>query len=339
MLPNCRKMKSATLVCFLLMLAPVSHADISKRKDVNAFIDRMVKEHNFKREDLVKTFKKVKINPKIIEAITRPAEAKPWHEYRPIFLTDERIRQGVQFWRKYANTLQRAYETYGVAPEIIVAIIGVETKYGKHKGKFPVMNALSTLAFEYPKRASFFEKELEEFLLLAREEKVNPMKIKGSYAGAMGKPQFIASSYRRYAVDFNGDGKRDILNSTVDAIGSVANYFAEHNWYKDEPITSLATVTGDKHKELVEKGIKPSMPLSEVIEAGVSIDDKHSSNLDTALIEYELKDGKEYWVAFNNFYVITRYNHSELYGMAAYQLAQEIKRFRFVGPRKRPNKK
>ena len=327
-----------TALFFIFTFASASNADVSTRKDVNEFIDRMVKEHNFNRDDLVKTFKKVKTNPKIIEAITRPAEAKPWYQYRPIFLTSDRIRQGVKFWRKNAEHLQRAYEVYGVAPEMIVAIIGVETKYGKYKGKYPVMNALTTLAFDYPKRASFFEKELEEFLLLAREEKVDPMKLKGSYAGAMGKPQFIASSYRHYAVDFNGDGKRDILNSTVDAIGSVANYFAEHNWYKDEPVTALAKISGDKYKEIVKKGIKPSITLDKVLDAGVSIDEKHSSALETALIELELKDGKEYWVAFNNFYAITRYNHSELYAMAAYQLAQEIKRFRFVGPRKKSKK-
>ena len=327
-----------TALFFIFTFASASNADVSTRKDVNEFIDRMVKEHNFNRDDLVKTFKKVKTNPKIIEAITRPAEAKPWYQYRPIFLTSDRIRQGVKFWRKHAEHLQRAYEVYGVAPEMIVAIIGVETKYGKYKGKYPVMNALTTLAFDYPKRASFFEKELEEFLLLAREEKVDPMKLKGSYAGAMGKPQFIASSYRHYAVDFNGDGKRDILNSTVDAIGSVANYFAEHNWYKDEPVTALAKISGDKYKEIVKKGIKPSITLDKVLDAGVSIDEKHSSALETALIELELKDGKEYWVAFNNFYAITRYNHSELYAMAAYQLAQEIKRFRFVGPRKKSKK-
>lgn len=327
-----------TVISIAILICSPSHADISSRKDVNEFIDRMVKEHNFDKKDLLKVFKKVKINQKIIEAIMRPAEAKPWHQYRPIFLTNDRIRQGVKFWRKHATHLQRAYEEYGVAPEIIVAIIGVETKYGKYKGRHPVMEALSTLAFDYPKRAAFFEKELEEFLLLTRSEKVDPMSIKGSYAGAMGKPQFIASSYRRYAVDFNGDGKRDILNSTIDAIGSVANYFAEHKWYKDEPVTELAKVQGDEYKKIVEKGIKPSMPLDQVLAAGVSIDERHSPNLETALIELELKKGKEYWVAFNNFYVITRYNHSELYAMAAYQLAQEIKRFRFVGPRKKSKK-
>jgi membrane-bound lytic murein transglycosylase B len=334
------QIKSSKLLPVWLMLlnflaVPLAVADVSKRPDVQEFIDQMVKEHQFDRDYLVKVFKKVKTNPKIIEAISRPAEAKPWHEYRPIFLTDDRIREGVKFWRRNAHHLQRAYETYGVAPEMIVAIIGVETKYGKYKGKYPVMNSLTTLGFDYPKRAKFFKKELEEFLLLAREEKADPMSIKGSYAGAMGKPQFISSSYRRYAVDFDGDGKRDILNSTVDAIGSVANYFAEHQWYKDEPVTAPAQVDGAEYQSIVAKGIKPYIELGELLKNGVSIEEKKSPSLLTSLIELELKKGREYWVAFNNFYVITRYNHSELYAMAAYQLAQEIKRFRFVGPRKK----
>ena len=319
------------------LLAPIVSADVSQRADVNEFIDQMVKKHKFDRDSLVRTFKKVKTNPKIIEYITRPAEAKPWYQYRPIFLKEDRIRGGVKFWRQNAKHLQRAYEEYGVPPEIIVAIIGVETKYGKYKGKFPVMNALTTLGFDYPKRSKFFKKELEEFLLLAREEKADPMSIKGSYAGAMGKPQFISSSYRRYAVDFDGDGKRDILNSTVDAIGSVANYFAQHKWFKDEPVTTRAKVNGKNYQKIVKKGIKPKTPLKDVLNSGVSIKQKQSPTLKTALIELELKKGHEHWVAFNNFYVITRYNHSELYAMAAYQLSQEIKRFRFVGPRKKPN--
>lgn len=333
------KLTGVVFLCTLLLLPYAASADISNRKDVNRFIDRMVKEHKFNRNDLINTFKKVKINPKIIDAISRPAESKPWYQYRPIFLTNDRISKGVKFWRKNAKHLQRAYEEYGVPPEIIVAIIGVETKYGKYKGKYPVMNALSTLAFDYPKRSKFFSKELEEFLLLTRSEKIDPMKLKGSYAGAMGKPQFISSSYRRYAVDFNGDGKRDILNNTVDAIGSVANYFAKHKWYKDEPITAPAKVKGDKYKAIVKKGIKPKTELGDMLKSGVSIDEKHTSALKAALIELELKKGNEHWVAFHNFYVITRYNHSELYAMAAYQLSQEIKRYRFVGPRKKSKKK
>ncbi len=329
---------TACIITLACIITPTVNADVSQRADFNEFIDQMVKKHNFDRNKLIKVFKKVKTNPKIIEYITRPAEAKPWYEYRPIFLKEDRIRGGVKFWRQNAKHLQRAYEEYGVNPEIIVAIIGVETKYGKYKGKFPVMNALTTLGFDYPKRGTFFKKELEEFLLLAREEKTDPMSIKGSYAGAMGKPQFISSSYRRYAVDFDGDGKRDILNSTVDAIGSVANYFAQHRWYKDEPVTTPAKVNGGDYKKIVEKGIKPHAPLKELLDSGVSIDQDQSPNLETSLIELELKKGHEYWVAFNNFYVITRYNHSELYAMAAHQLSQEIKRFRFVGPRKKSKK-
>jgi membrane-bound lytic murein transglycosylase B len=322
-----------------LAAIPLAVADVSQRADVNEFIDQMVKEHQFDRDYLIKVFKKVKTNPGIIEAISRPAEAKPWHEYRPIFLTDDRIREGVKFWRRNATHLQRAYETYGVPPEMIVAIIGVETKYGKYKGKYPVMESLTTLGFDYPKRSAFFKKELKEFLLLAREEKTDPMSIKGSYAGAMGKPQFISSSYRRYAVDFDGDGKRDILNSTVDAIGSVANYFAEHQWFKDEPVTAPASVNGEDYKAIVDKGIKPYLELGELLKNGISIEEKKSPSLLTSLIQLELEKGHEYWVAFNNFYVITRYNHSELYAMAAYQLSQEIKRFRFVGPRKKSSTK
>ncbi|HEY5603349.1 MAG TPA: lytic murein transglycosylase B [Gammaproteobacteria bacterium] len=325
---------TAWILFSLLLTIPLANADVTQRADVNTFIERMVNEHQFERDYLVKTFKKVKTDPSVIEAITRPAEAKPWHEYRPIFLTEDRIREGVKFWRQNAGHLQRAYETYGVAPEIIVAIIGVETKYGKHKGKYPVIGALTTLAFDYPPRSQFFEKELVEFLLLAREEKANPLSFKGSYAGAMGKPQFISSSYRRYAVDFDGDGKRDLLNSVVDTIGSVANYFAQHNWYKDEPIVAPAKINGEDFKPVLEKGIKPYLELGELLKNGVSIEEKKTPSLLTSLIQLELEKGHEYWVAFHNFYVITRYNHSELYAMAAYQLGQEIKRFRFVGPRK-----
>lgn len=323
---------AATLT--MTTMLPVAQADVSGRKDVKEFIDEMVKQHGFKRKDLVKVFKKVKTDPAIIEAITRPAEAKPWFEYRPIFLTDTRIREGVKFWRKNASHLQRAYEKYGVPAEIIVAIIGVETRYGKYKGRHRVLDSLTTLAFDYPARGSFFRSELEQFLLLAKEEKTNPLNIKGSYAGAMGKPQFIASSYREYAVDFDGDGKRDLINSTVDAIGSVANYFARHQWHKDEPIAIPAKVQGDAYKAIVEKGIKPQTELGKLLDSGVEIDTLQSPSLETALIELERKKDKEHWVAFHNFYVITRYNHSELYAMAAYQLAREIIRFRFVGPRK-----
>ncbi|NOZ54335.1 MAG: lytic murein transglycosylase B [Gammaproteobacteria bacterium] len=309
----------------LALLFPLAAiADVSKRKDVGRFIDQMVEKHQFDRTKLIQVFSKVKTNASIIKAITRPAESKPWHQYRPIFLTESRINEGVEFWNKYATELQRAYEKYDVPPHIVVAIIGVESKYGRHKGRYSVMNALTTLGFDYPKRSKFFKRELEEFLLLAREEKVDPMSIKGSYAGAMGKPQFIASSYRAYAQDFDGDGKRDLLDSTVDTIGSVANYFKRHKWYKDEPIVSLATIKGNQYKAVVKKGIKPHISLKKLMEKGVTINGQYTPEQKTALIELETKSGKEHWVAFNNFYVITRYNHSQLYAMAVYQLSEAI---------------
>ena len=315
----------AMLVLLLFSTATVAHSDAGKRKDVKNYINQLVKQHGFDKKELTSMFNKVKINQKIIDAITRPAEAKPWYKYRPIFLTESRIEGGVKFWQENEPALQRAYETYGVPPEIVVAIIGVETKYGKYKGKYPIMESLTTLAFAYPKRAKFFRKELTEYLLMTREESMDPMELKGSYAGAMGKPQFIASSYRNYAVDFDGDGKRDILNSTTDAIGSVANYFKRHRWQAGEPITTTASVKGKQYKRVVKKGIKPSFSLNEMQKKGITIDGQHDAGQKAALIELDTKNGgNEHWIGFNNFYVITRYNHSELYAMAVYQLSQEI---------------
>ena len=319
-------------ILFIWLIQPLFvSADISTRSDVLDFIQDMNKKYDFAVDDLVKVFSKVDINQKIIDAISRPAEAKPWYQYRPIFITDKRINGGVEFWKKHDATLSRAYQTYGVNPEIIVAIIGVESFYGKHKGRFPVIESLSTLAFNYPKRGRFFKSELEQFLLLAREEKLDPLEILGSYAGAMGKSQFISSSFRSYAVDFDDDGKRDLWEDTDDVIGSVANYFAKHDWRKDQPIASKATVKGKKYKRVVEKGIRPNTELGDLLKLGVSIsDDGFPKNEKAALIELELQNGLEHWVGMDNFYVITRYNHSELYAMAVYQLSKAIKEKREI---------
>lgn len=325
--------KPPKAIGFLLLLAvfPVwVDADIADRSDVNDFVDQMVKKHGFKKKFLLNAFRKVDINQKIIDAITRPAEAKPWYQYRPIFMTEKRINGGVEFWKKHDAALSRAYKEYGVDPEIIVAIIGVESLYGRHRGRYSVLESLSTLAFNYPKRRKFFKSELEQFLLLAREEKMNPLKVKGSYAGAMGKPQFIASSFRNYAVDFDGDGKRDLWDNSVDVIGSVANYFARHKWRKDQPIAAKATVKGKAYKALVKKGIRPHTKLARLIKKGINIEDPFPKNEKAALIELELKNGLEHWIGMDNFYVITRYNHSELYAMAVYQLSRAIKEQRQV---------
>jgi len=311
------------LICFY---APSSaFADISKRADVKKFIKHMVKKHKFNSAELDDLFEHVVIKKKIIKAITRPAEAKPWYQYRKIFLTDKRVNGGVKFWEQNASVLQRAYNKFGVPPEIIIAIIGVESLYGKHKGTYRLMDSLSTLAFDYPKRSKFFRGELEQYLLMAREEKVDALTLKGSYAGAMGKPQFIASSFRSYAIDFDADGKRDLWDNSTDVIGSVANYFNKHKWIKGQPITSPAKLkTSKQTKAWVKKGIKPKIKVATLIKNGVTIEDELPHDEKAALLELELKDGHEYWVGMPNFYVITRYNHSQLYAMAVYQLSQEI---------------
>ncbi|MEO0369611.1 MAG: lytic murein transglycosylase B, partial [Pseudomonadota bacterium] len=196
------------------------------------FVEDMVSEHNFDRAEVEALLNKAKMSDTVLEAIQRPWEAKPWHQYYPIFLTEKRVQKGVEFWNSYADDLQRAEAELGVPAEMIVAIIGVETFYGTYKGKYSVLDALFTLGFHYPPRAKFFRSELQQYMLLSREENFDPLELKGSYAGAMGLGQFISSSYRHYAIDFDGDGVRDLLNNPVDAIGSVANYFKKHGWKK-----------------------------------------------------------------------------------------------------------
>jgi membrane-bound lytic murein transglycosylase B len=326
-----RKTISISLFCFAsLCVSAGASADISGRSDVNRFVQQMAKKHKFDKDELLGMFHDVEINQKIIDAITRPAEAKPWYEYRPIFITQKRIDGGAAFWDQNHAALSRAHKKYGVPPEIIVAIIGVESFYGRHKGRYSVLESLSTLAFNYPKRSKFFQSELEQFLLLAREEGMDPREVKGSYAGAMGKPQFIASSFRSYAVDFDQDGKRDLWNNTDDVIGSVANYFKRHHWRRDQPVASKAKVNGNGYKTLVEKGIKPHTPLKDLLAKGIDIEDDLPATANAALIELEVKNGTEHWVGLDNFYVITRYNHSQLYAMAVYQLSQAIKEKRAV---------
>jgi membrane-bound lytic murein transglycosylase B len=302
----------------------LAEQDVAARADVQQFIDEMVKKHDFDAGKLSALFKHVELKQKIIDAITRPAESKPWFQYRPIFVTNTRINEGVAFWNKNKATLERAEKEYGVPPEIIVAIIGVETRYGKHKGGYRVIDSLSTLAFEYPKRGEFFRGELEHYLLLAREEGLDPLSVKGSYAGAMGKSQFISSSYRNFAVDFDGDGKRDLWNNTADAIGSVANYFQRHKWQPGGKVVAPAIVGSNQIQVLVEKGIKPHSTVAELQQRGVTAKTKLDPAALGALIELKTRAGREYWLGLNNFYVITRYNHSPLYAMAVYQLGQAI---------------
>lgn len=319
-------------VCISVLFVVVLNAQASTRpldisnKEIQNFIKQMHKQHQFDRDNLSDLFKRARHHESIIEAISRPAEAKPWFEYRPIFLTRDRLQGGVRFWEKNDATLSRAKSTYGVPEEIITAIIGVETRYGRHKGRFPVLDALATLAFAYPPRSKFFTSELEHYLLMTREENIDPLEQLGSYAGAMGMPQFISSSFRRYAVDFDGDGKRDLWNNTDDAIGSVANYFKMHQWKPGQPIASKVRVHGKRYKKLLENGLKPNFTMQELMDNGVILPDGLPGDLKGTLIEFETRNGPEYWVGWHNFYVISRYNHSALYSMAVFQLSEQIKK-------------
>ena len=289
------------------------------------FATEMEKKHGFDRQELTALLEQTEFRHDIIKAITRPAEAKPWYEYRPIFLKPDRIQGGLKFWQENETLLQQISTDYGVPQEILVAIIGVETRYGKHTGRYRILDSLTTLAFGYPKRASFFRGELEQFLLLTREERVNPAQALGSYAGAMGKPQFISSSYRSYAVDYDGDGHRDLWNNNADVIASVANYFKRHGWQTGEPITLEVKGSGNL-KKYVEAGMKPSIKVADLLATGLKPKGSYTPDTEAkaSLIELDAGGHNEYWLGLHNFYVITRYNHSNLYAMAAYQLSQEI---------------
>jgi membrane-bound lytic murein transglycosylase B len=298
---------------------------LSDSKAVRNFINEMVEQHAFTANELQAVFDEANLHQSILDAISRPAESKPWYEYRPIFVTPARSKGGVSFWQEHADTLQHAHEVFGVPEEIIVAIIGVETRYGRHTGKYPVLDALSTLAFAYPPRSSFFRKELKEYLLMTREEGLAPGKQLGSYAGAMGMPQFIPSSFRNYAVDFDNDGKRDLWTSPADAIGSVGNYFKRHHWKPGQPIASPVKVHGNRYQALIDNNLKRRYTQQELMANGVILPQGLPTDLQGVLIEFETRNGPEYWVGWHNFYVISRYNHSALYSMAVYQLSQQIK--------------
>jgi len=318
-------MKKITLFCAIFMAQiTFAYAD-SSLPGVDKFIDEMVSKHQFKRQELEQLFAQVEVKDSILKAISRPAEkSKPWYGYRKIFITDKRINGGVKFWTKYHDALAQAEQQYGVPAEIIVAILGVETRYGGNVGGYRVIDALSTLAFRYPPRSPFFTKELENFLILTREEDMSQLKPVGSYAGAMGLGQFMPSSYREYAVDFDGDKHRDIWTNPVDAIGSIANYLSRHGWVAGESIVHPTSLSGSVPTALVEKGYKPSLSRAELSQAGVNLDELPEGGDVIALISLTQKNGEEYWLARQNFYAITRYNHSRMYAMAVTQLANEI---------------
>ena len=313
------------IVLLFTIFLPLAQAATLDQAAVDQFIFEMNDKHHFDVNALKKIFAKTRHSKRVMQAITRTAERKPWHQYRKIFLGEERLKQGVRFWTTHVENLRRSERAYDVDPQIIVAIIGVETYYGKHKGRDRVMDALATLAFHYPRRAQFFRAELEQFLLLSREQNVDPLSIMGSYAGAMGIPQFISSSYRHYAVDFDGDGKKDLWQNPVDAIGSVANYFNQHGWTLDGRVAFAVESANETIKSVANTNPKPTFKAGDV--GRIDHPSAHGLSEDAliSVMEFAQPDGKDYWIGFDNFYVITRYNHSRLYAMAVFQLSELIK--------------
>ncbi|MGI9330393.1 MAG: lytic murein transglycosylase B [Gammaproteobacteria bacterium] len=310
-------------LCLLLSATPLLAIN-TDREDVRAFVEELRDRHGFDAALVEATLADSQTKQKILDAISRPAEkTKPWFEYRQIFMTDERIAGGLEFIKEHRELLDRVAAETGVPAEMIAAIIGVETYYGRRTGSYRVLDALSTLGFDYPPRAKFFRSELMEFFLLAREEGLGVDEIKGSYAGAMGPPQFIPSSYRAYAVDGDGDGQRDLLGNWDDVIASVANYFVAHRWAPGQPVAALARLD-DPSAAPAKNTLKLNSSMGELRGRGISADPQIAGNTKAMLLRFEAEDADEFWVGFQNFYVITRYNRSPMYALAVFQLSQAL---------------
>jgi len=319
-------MKNILLIAaFSLFYHNLTFSHDIERDNIKIFIENMVEKHGFDKKELSSILTQAESKESILNAISRPAERTlTWNQYRDIFIKDERIEAGVKFWKEHSETLNLISEETGVSIEILVGIIGVETYYGRITGGYRVIDALSTLAFDYPKRSPFFTRELEEYLLIAKEEKMDPFDATGSYAGAMGSPQFMPSSYRAYAVDSDNDGKRDIWNNWSDVIGSVANYFIEHGWQRGNEVIVPANYDESSSKIEIKNGLKATETVASLKYQGASfttnMDDSHPAEL----LKLEQENVSNYWVGMHNFFVITKYNHSIMYGLAVHQLGQEI---------------
>ena len=310
----------ATLL--LLSFATLSAAEISPADQPR--LQQLSEELAIPLGDLQQAVRQAQRRQPVLDAIAKPWEAKPWYLYRPLFITEARVAAGAAFWRQNSGWLQRAEQQLQVPAALIVAIIGIETFYGRQMGRHPVLDSLYTLGFHYPERADFFAKEFAQLVLLAREEKWSLTTLKGSYAGAMGMGQFMPSSYRHYAVDFDGDGKRDLFANPADAIGSVANYFALHHWRWGEPVVEPALIGLAPVGTLLASEPELRHRWAELAAAGIEVATPPSPETPVKLLAMEQAEGPEYWVARHNFYVITRYNRSPLYAMAVHQLSQAI---------------
>jgi membrane-bound lytic murein transglycosylase B len=304
----------------MALAANAAAQPFAERPEVQAFIDDVVKRHGFVPKELNRLFARVqRVEPAL--KLILPGERASWNDFRAQFLNETRIANGLAFWKENRRSLKRAEERYGVPAQYVVAIIGVETNYGRNMGRYRVIDALSTLAFDYAPRASFFRGELEQYLLLAREERLDVFSTRGSYAGAIGIPQFMPTSVRRYAVDFNGDGRIDLTRSSADAVGSVANFLKQHGWQPGGRVAFLAKPSPEAIARYMDGSLEPRTPLSELVAAGLELDPPPpSSDALGALVALDA----EYRVGLQNFYVITRYNRSALYAAAVSDLGDAL---------------
>jgi len=318
-------LRSMPIIAAALAVAPPASALDASRPELQRFVAQMNAEFGTDEKWLTHLLEQAVAQPKIVETISRPAErVRPWYEYREIFLTDERVDAGVDYWRAHDADLQQAAQRFDVDPDVIVAILGVETFYGRTTGRYRVLDSLTTLAFDYPPRSDFFRSELQEFVLLAREGSLDPLTVTGSYAGAMGLPQFISSSYRRFSVDSDGDGRRDLWTDNADVVASVANYFREHGWVRGESPIVPARLGKPEAAALASDRVELAHTVTELRAAGVEFDTTLPGERRAMLLKLDGRNGPEYWVGFRNFYTITRYNRSPLYALAVHQLGTAI---------------
>ncbi len=303
--------------------------DFANNPNAQQFIDKMVNKHGFDRQQLQEILSQAKRLDSVLRLMDNQApttSVKPpsgpngaWLRYRKKFITPDNVQNGVVFWNQYEDALNRAWQVYGVPPEIIVGIIGVETRWGRVMGKTRILDALATLSFNYPRRAEYFSGELETFLLMARDEQDDPLNLKGSFAGAMGYGQFMPSSYKQYAVDFSGDGHINLWDP-VDAIGSVANYFKAHGWVKGAQVAVMANGQAPG----LPNGFKTKYSISQLAAAGLTPQQPLGNHQQASLLRLDVGTGYQYWYGLPNFYTITRYNHSTHYAMAVWQLGQAV---------------
>jgi membrane-bound lytic murein transglycosylase B len=294
------------------------------RPEIEKFIAYMAQTHGFSVRDLRALFVRVQPSPDVTRAMAAPSTAKPWYEFKPLFVDQLRISGGVKFWNENSEILIQARTEFGVPEAIIVALIGVETRYGRNTGGYRVLDTLTLLAFDWPSRRDFFRRELEQFLLLAREQGWDPLTIKGSFAGAMGMPQFMPGSYRRYAIDYNKDGQIDLWRNPADVIGSVASYLKEFGWKDGEPVVAPARVETAEQQALLDLGLKPSLTLDQWRERGADSALVLPDSLLACVFSVDLVGGPEFWFGFDNFYALLQYNRSRNYAMAIVELAREI---------------